>query len=189
MWNLVAALLPEAGTVLLVRATWSWNCDWFLLGIKSVGWTRRASPWIQTAGLTSEATKPYEKHAESRWTRLSAACHPAPRSVRLDALWGAALWSQIRALRFWCFSLCPSGVSFGDRKAHTYPSWAGESWLGVGRFCLKRVMECCWCRRSPERGLTPRGTVNAACLFIYLFCVLAPFLEPWGALALWAMHV
>lgn len=54
----------------------------------------------------------------------------------------------------------------------------------MGRFCLKRVMGCCWCGRSPERGLTPRGSMTSArCAPIYLFilCFSTFFTSP-GAL-------
>lgn len=154
-----------------------------------MGQTRKAIVWIQATGLTNETIKLYQGCVESRWVMLvcclphsSSKCAGSPCSWMPSEELHCSHTSKVLHV---CdtLSFLLRAFLWGSNSLYL-PSWCGKSWLGRAAFLWNAEFGVANVGIVRRKGLSPCRIINTACLFIYLFCVLAPFYKSVSALKL-----
>lgn len=126
---------------------------------------------------------------DGRWLCLFAVYHLVPQSMQAALAAGCQRRnSTVITHQSYYTSVILLALYFkhfrGVQKSHTClansvnPGWVGPLLSETGNSVL---LMSAWSR---ERALSPPRIINTACLFIYLFCVSAPFYKSRSALRL-----
>lgn len=145
-WNLIAALLPVAGAILLEKATKSWNNDdWFLSGDKTSGMDSDREQVCESKPWTNKWDHKTLWRTYGKQMDVLALYHLVPPSAQ--AALASGCW--VRNFTVLTDQLCVSDASSFVLQAFPrgsgslcLPCYSHKSQLGLGHFCLKRVIRC-----------------------------------------------